>query len=389
MKKQSIYFLVIIILLVQTSCQQNNEEEDFFNNQITLLENNPRLYLSKIDSTQVTNLNNSKEATHFLLVSLANYYVNNYYPPKEVLQKSIHIFTKKKLIQQQLESLLFLAKTYKKEKNLKMEVQAIEKAIDIASQIEDKEWLCCLYGYLGDMYIRKYNMLKFIKYQTLANQCIEDIAFRDMDISTQVQTAKSFLYIYLLQIRPMVDVKANLEEDLNLIKDKDVLLKSNNSLGHGIMEDIQDVIYVKTDGYTASNNPTIAYEIEKMNRKFLDEGKHYILVGPGRWGSSDSWLGIPVKWPHISAARVIVEAGLTNYRVDPSQGTHFFQNLTSFGVGYFTINAYMKDGIYNQEVLDTRPAIEETRFIRHVRFDKPLIVKMDGKKKLGVVMLPE
>jgi endonuclease IV len=112
MKKQSIYFLVIIILLVQTSCQQNNEEEDFFNNQITLLENNPRLYLSKIDSTQVTNLNNSKEATHFLLVSLANYYVNNYYPPKEVLQKSIHIFTKKKLIQQQLESLLFLAKTF-------------------------------------------------------------------------------------------------------------------------------------------------------------------------------------------------------------------------------------------------------------------------------------
>ena len=83
---------------------------------------------------------------------------------------------------------------------------------------------------------------------------------------------------YLLQIRPMVDVKANLEEDLNLIKDKDVLLKSNNSLGHGIMEDIQDVIYVKTDGYTASNNPTIAYEIEKMNRKFLDEGKHYILA---------------------------------------------------------------------------------------------------------------
>ena len=195
MKKQSIYFLVIIILLVQTSCQQNNEEEDFFNNQITLLENNPRLYLSKIDSTQVTNLNNSKEATHFLLVSLANHYINNYYPHKGLLQKSIHIFTKKKLIQQQLESLLFLAKTYKKEKNLKMEVQAIEKAIDIASQIEDKEWLCCLYGYLGDMYIRKYNMLKFIKYQTLANQCIEDIAFRDMDISTQVQMAKSFLYI--------------------------------------------------------------------------------------------------------------------------------------------------------------------------------------------------
>ncbi len=109
MKKQSIYFLVIIILLVQTSCQQNNNEEDLFNNKITLLENNPQLYLSKVDSIQVTNLNDEKEATHFLLVSLANHYINNYYPHKELLQKSIHIFTKKKLIQQQLESLLFLA----------------------------------------------------------------------------------------------------------------------------------------------------------------------------------------------------------------------------------------------------------------------------------------
>ena len=193
---------------------------------------------------------------------------------------------------------------------------------------------------------------------------------------------------YLLQVRPMVDVKADLAEDLNLISEDKLLLKSFNSLGHGVMEDIYDLIYVKTDGYNAGNNPTIAYEIEKMNRKLLDGGKHYVLVGPGRWGSSDSWLGIPVKWPHISAARVIVEAGLTNYRVDPSQGTHFFQNLTSFGVGYFTINAYMNDGIYRQDFLDTLPAIEETRHLRHIRFDKPIVVKMDGKKKIGVVMMP-
>ena len=193
---------------------------------------------------------------------------------------------------------------------------------------------------------------------------------------------------YLLQVRPMVDVKADLAEDLNLISEDKLLLKSFNSLGHGVMEDIYDLIYVKTDGYNAGNNPTIAYEIEKMNRKLLDEGKHYVLVGPGRWGSSDSWLGIPVKWPHISAARVIVEAGLTNYRVDPSQGTHFFQNLTSFGVGYFTINAYMNDGIYSQDFLDTLPAIEETTHLRHIRFDKPVVVKMDGKKKIGVVTIP-
>ena len=193
---------------------------------------------------------------------------------------------------------------------------------------------------------------------------------------------------YLLQIRPMVDMKADLNEDLNAIPEDQLLLKSVNSLGQGVMDDMQDVIYVKTDGYSASNNQLIAYEIEKWNKRFLEEGKHYILVGPGRWGSSDTWLGIPVKWPNISAARVIVEAGLTNYRVDPSQGTHFFQNLTSFGVGYFTINAYMNDGLYNQDLLNSIPAVEETKFLRWVHFDKPLTVKMDGKKKIGVVCIP-
>ena len=194
---------------------------------------------------------------------------------------------------------------------------------------------------------------------------------------------------YLLQIRPMVDIKADLDEDLSLIPEDKIILKSENSLGHGAMDDICDIVYVKTDGYSASNNQLIAYDIEKLNKRFLDEGKHYVLVGPGRWGSSDTWLGIPVKWPNISAARIIVEAGLTNYRVDPSQGTHFFQNLTSFGVGYFTINAFMNDGIYNQEFLNSLPAVEETKYLRWVRFGKPLTVKMDGKKKLGIVALPE
>ena len=210
----------------------------------------------------------------------------------------------------------------------------------------------------------------------------------EIEFAVLLNQAKKTGTFYMLQIRPMVDVKADLSEDLNLISEDSLLLKSFNSLGHGVMEDIHDLVYVKTDGYSASNNPAIAYEIEKLNRKFLDEGKNYVLVGPGRWGSSDSWLGIPVKWPHISAARVIVEAGLTNYRVDPSQGTHFFQNLTSFGVGYFTINAYMNDGIYNQAYLNEQVAVEETNFLRHIHFEKPIKVKMDGKKKIGVVMMP-
>jgi CheY-like chemotaxis protein len=193
---------------------------------------------------------------------------------------------------------------------------------------------------------------------------------------------------YLLQIRPIVDSKEVLDEDLSLIPDEATILRSNNSLGHGVVTDLQDIVYVKTEGYSPSNNQLVAYEIEKMNREFLDKGQNYILVGPGRWGSSDPWLGIPVKWPHISAARVIVEAGLTNYRVDPSQGTHFFQNLTSFGVGYFTVNAFRNDGVYDQEFLNALPAVEETTYLRHIHFEQPLVVKMDGKKNLGVVMKP-
>ena len=194
---------------------------------------------------------------------------------------------------------------------------------------------------------------------------------------------------YLLQIRPIVDAKEMLDEDLAAIPDEALLLRSDNSLGHGIMTDITDVVYVKTDHWTASRNPQIASEIEQLNQRFLNEGRNYVLIGPGRWGSSDPWLGIPVKWPHISAARIIVEAGLTNYRVDPSQGTHFFQNLTSFGVGYFTINAYRGEGIYNEAFLNAQPAVSETEFLRHVRFEQPAVVKMDGKKKQGVVLLPK
>ena len=194
---------------------------------------------------------------------------------------------------------------------------------------------------------------------------------------------------YLLQIRPIVDSKQVLDEDLQQIPDEQCLLRSYNSLGHGISEDVVDVVYVKTDeNFTAANNPIIADEIERINRKFLNEDKNYILIGPGRWGSSDYWLGIPVKWPHISAARVIVEAGLKNYHVDPSQGTHFFQNLTSFGVGYFTINTYTGDGVLQKEILDSMPAVEEMDHVRHVRFERPLKVMMDGKKQTGVVLLP-
>ena len=211
----------------------------------------------------------------------------------------------------------------------------------------------------------------------------------EIEFAVEVDAATRSCVFYLLQIRPMVDVKSDVHIDLSEIRTENILLQSDNALGHGQMDDIADVVYVKTDGYNAGNNPLIAEEISRINAKFLDKGEHYVLVGPGRWGSSDSWLGIPVKWPNISAARIIVEAGLTNYRVDPSQGTHFFQNLTSFGVGYFTINDFNGDGIYNRALLDALPAVEETAHVRHVSFPKPLTIKLDGKKKLGYVLTAE
>ena len=194
---------------------------------------------------------------------------------------------------------------------------------------------------------------------------------------------------YLLQIRPIVDAKEMLDEDVRAIPDADCLLRSHNSLGHGIVEDVTDVVYVKyDDNFSAMNNYYVADDIERINRQFLADGKSYVLVGPGRWGSSDHYLGVPVKWPHISAAKVIVEVALKNYNIDPSQGTHFFQNLTSFGVGYFTVDTNVENGGFvNKEILDAMPAVEETKYVRHVRFDHPVRILMDGKKQEGAVVL--
>ncbi len=194
---------------------------------------------------------------------------------------------------------------------------------------------------------------------------------------------------YLLQIRPIVDAKEMLDEDVKAIPDSDCLLRSHKSLGHGISEDVVDVVYVKYDDhFSAMNNYYVADDIERINRQFLAEGKNYVLIGPGRWGSSDHYLGVPVKWPHISAARVIVEVALKNYNIDPSQGTHFFQNLTSFGVGYFTVDTNVEEGGFvNKAILDAMPAVEETKYVRHVRFERPVRILMDGKKQEGVVVL--
>lgn len=190
----------------------------------------------------------------------------------------------------------------------------------------------------------------------------------------------------LLQIRPIVDNDQGIQEDLNAIPEKDTIIMANSALGNGIADHIVDFVYVKPDSFDASKNQEIANEVEKLNQRFIDENKHYILVGPGRWGSSDPWLGIPVKWPQISGARVIIESGLKDYQIDPSQGTHFFQNLTSFRVGYFTINPFRNDGFYDLEYLEKQEAVFENKYLRHIRFKNPLVVKIDGRKNKGVIL---
>jgi CheY-like chemotaxis protein len=193
---------------------------------------------------------------------------------------------------------------------------------------------------------------------------------------------------YLLQIRPIVDSKEMVNENIGAIPEENAIITCKSALGHGITNDIYDIIYVKPEAFNASRNQLIVTELERINRELINQNRHYILVGPGRWGSADSWLGIPVKWSNISNARLIVECGLSNYRVDPSQGTHFFQNLTSFGVAYFTINPFQQDGSFDTEFLNAQTAQYESEYVRHIRFEKPMIMKVDGRKNKGVVMKP-
>lgn len=211
----------------------------------------------------------------------------------------------------------------------------------------------------------------------------------EIEFAVDINTPKGKPTIFnVLQIRPIVDNKESIYEDLRKIPVKKTIISSASALGNGIIDDINDFIYVKPDSFNPANTNEIALSVEKINTAFLKENKNYIIVGPGRWGSTDPWLGIPVKWPQISAARLIIESGLENYRIDPSQGTHFFQNLTSLRIGYFTINPFINDGYYDIDFLSEITPFYEDKYIKHLKFKKPLIIKIDGKNQLGVIMKP-
>ncbi|MDE6409831.1 MAG: phosphoenolpyruvate synthase [Muribaculaceae bacterium] len=194
--------------------------------------------------------------------------------------------------------------------------------------------------------------------------------------------------VYWLQIRPIVDKKEMLDDKILDVPDDKLILRSDTALGHGIMDNVRYLVYVKPENFNSSYNPEVAQEIEKINSEMVAAGEPYVLIGPGRWGSSDSALGVPVKWPQISGARLIVETALPGYRIEPSQGTHFFQNLTSFGVGYFTVDPAGGNGYIDTEYLASLPAERETERVKVVKFDKPLMIAINGRKSKGIVEKP-
>lgn len=248
--------------------------------------------------------------------------------------------------------------------------------------------------YKGPRVVTFANILKYEAFPLAqALQSISRVAHKAMNFPVEIEFAMNIplsngtaAQFNLLQVRPIVDNTETLSTRLELIPEDSTIIFSHKALGNGEIKNLRDILYVRTDSFDPANNMLIAQKITALNEKFVTEGINYILVGPGRWGSSDVWLGIPVKWANISAAKVIVEAGLPDYRIEPSQGTHFFQNLTSFRVGYLTINPYVADGHFNTSMLDAMEAVWEDEHLRHVRFNQNLVVKIDGKKNLGLIM---
>lgn len=208
---------------------------------------------------------------------------------------------------------------------------------------------------------------------------------RPVEVEFAARFSQQGSVFYPLQIRPIVSARECIDEDLTTIPHNNLLLYSSRSLGNGIITDTYDIIYLKEEAFSMANNRTIAEEIRSLNRVFSDAGTGYILIGEGRWGSSDIALGVPIEWSDISAVRLITELSTDGRHIEPSQGTHFFQNLTSFGVGYLTIDKTTPQELFDRAWLDSLPAVWESRYVRHIHSDTPFVIKMDGLHGIGVV----
>jgi len=191
----------------------------------------------------------------------------------------------------------------------------------------------------------------------------------------------------MLQMRPLV-ISRELDELKVDFKVEDIICQSSQVLGNGAIDRIYDLVMVENNKFDRGKSKAIAMEIARLNSKLLNEKKPYILIGLGRWGSLDPWLGIPVTWDQISGAVAIVESGFKEFEVEPSQGSHFFQNITSFRVGYFTVDASHKIGFIDWDWLNSQPVVEELEFTKHLKFKEPVSVKINGHKNIGIILKP-
>jgi hypothetical protein len=190
---------------------------------------------------------------------------------------------------------------------------------------------------------------------------------------------------YLLQIKPLIGAIEDYEVKPEEIKSEELILFTDKGRGNGIINDITDVIYIDREHFDSSRTLEMAEEIERLNREMINSNRKYILIGPGRWGTRDRWIGIPVTWPQISNAKIIVETDFEDFSIEASSGSHFFHNVTSMNVGYFTVHQGQDENFISWEVLDMQKIVDRTHFFKHIKFDKALTVKMDGKKRISLI----
>lgn len=194
---------------------------------------------------------------------------------------------------------------------------------------------------------------------------------------------------YLLQIKPLVCNEDDYVIDLDEIVKEKTILYSEKTMGNGKIQTIQDVIFAMPDKFDNTLTCEMALEIEALNAKMRDEGKNYVLIGPGRWGTRDRFIGIPVVWPQISNAKIIIEISLKDFPLDASLGSHFFHNVTSMNVGYFSINHQNLNDYINWNILNQQEVVEQNRYFKHVRFKNPVIITMDGRKRISAITIDE
>ena len=207
----------------------------------------------------------------------------------------------------------------------------------------------------------------------------------EMEFACDCDPATGAACFNIVQMRPMVSRSPVKKVSLKDMKPEDMICLSAKALGNGAMKDISDLVYVIPEKFDALKTRDIAEEIGELNARLRAEGRAYIVIGPGRWGSSDPALGIPVKWHHINGSRIIVEAAYGDFIVDPSYGSHFFHNVTSLGIGYFTIHETGPDAFINWPKLTGVKPLAELNYIRHLRFERPLDIRIDGSEGRAAV----